>query len=244
MLVIAFDLRLSRVDAPLSLHGESPKLQCLAKRAAGRLGLVVLVAASEQNGRAAEEEKGWQGEGEPETNVFFGVDHADRTEQTTDVDHHVEVKVDAGDGDGRVHDDALALLRRGDVHLGLSVLFSDQRRNVGLETTSSDTHHNHTNDHARERTARVHNNLGRSRDDEEDVSDNGNEDRVLNRLQTTKILIGNVGTHERHGVGPERVEGGDTGGCALSHTERARLAVETSTSGRARWKVSLDEVDD
>lgn len=59
---------------------------------------VVSVSSDPKNDGAQEEENGREGVGEPESNVFLSVGHADLTHEGTNVNKEVEPHVDSGSG--------------------------------------------------------------------------------------------------------------------------------------------------
>lgn len=69
---------------------------------------------------------------------------------------------------------------------------------------------------------------------------NGDEDGV----ETTQVLIGDDGTENGRGVTPEGVEGRDTEGSTLTHTQSSGLTLEAGvpTSGLTWGEWALDVV--
>ena len=125
------NLRRNRIDRPATLHGQTPDLEGLAVDGAGRRREHVDVLAEEQDHRGGAEHDGWAEEGQPESDVLLGVHHGDLAAQRADVDHEVEVMVDAGDGRSGVDNDTFALFGEFDERPGLLVLFCDESRAVG-----------------------------------------------------------------------------------------------------------------
>jgi hypothetical protein len=97
---------------------------------------VILVAAEEQDSRAAEVHHGGQEVGQPETDVFLRIHHADLAQDRANVDHHVEVQVDAGDGGRGINNHAVAVLEGLDVGDFFAVLLGDQGRDIGPDSVS------------------------------------------------------------------------------------------------------------
>lgn len=63
---------------------------------------VVSFSSDPKNDGTQEKEDGREGVGEPESNVFFGVGHANLTDESTDVDEEVEPHVDPKGWQGHV----------------------------------------------------------------------------------------------------------------------------------------------
>ncbi len=102
--------------------------------------MAIALASPPHDPWADEEDDGWKGEGQPEADVLLGVDHAQLTDQSTDVDEEIEVVVNARLSDRWVDDDTLTRWQGLDLQSLDWDLFHDERRNVWLEATGSDTH--------------------------------------------------------------------------------------------------------
>lgn len=100
--------RLHRINGPLALLGVSPQLPSLDQDGTSRRAQVVLVAAEPEDERAAGEEDGGQQPRQPETHILLNVNHADLASEGANIDEHVKVQEDAGEGDVGIRDDALA----------------------------------------------------------------------------------------------------------------------------------------
>ena len=114
---------------------------------------------------------------------------------------------------------------------------------IGLETTSADTDEQNTENHTGDGAALVGDDGGNSGHDEDGVADDVDTQGVVDGHVTSQVLIGDVGTEERHEVLPELVEGGDTESSALAHAQNTGL-VGVSTSGGAFRKSVVNEVGD
>lgn len=125
------DIHSGRVERPPALHGQFPQTDGLGVDRAGRLDEVILVAAEEQHNRAAQVHDGGQEVRQPETDVFLRIHHADLAQDRANVDHHVEVQVDARDGGRGIDNHAVAVLESLDVGDFFAVLLGDQGRNIG-----------------------------------------------------------------------------------------------------------------
>lgn len=106
--------------------------------------MIVLLECEQDDWRECED-NGWKEEGQVETNVMLGVNHGQRSTERSHVDQKVEVDVDTGRGCGGVDNLLLSLLVGSDIWLVITVLFCDQRRDVGLESTCSKTHNDKSN---------------------------------------------------------------------------------------------------
>lgn len=215
------------VDRPFALGGKAKELEGADEDRAGRGAPVVLVAADPKNDRATTEHDGGQEPCAPESNILLNVNHGDLTGEGTDVDEHVEVKEDTRDGNVGVRDDTLAsLLIDDNTGLGLLVLLGNQRRDVGLESAGSKPKNDDTQDE-RSDSISASEHVGDSRDNKQNVTDDGEGDGDEDGVKATEVLIGDNGTDDGSGVGPERVEGTNTERGTLSHTETSRLPLRT-----------------
>jgi hypothetical protein len=132
----------------------------------------------------------------------------------------VEDHVDPLDSDGGVNDDTLAsLVIMANDHLPALVLVGNQRRNVGLDTTGSETDDNDSNDEAGQTRTMVKSSRDRStsKDQETDHVDEAEDD---NGVVLSEVLVGNNGTKNGSKVAPELEEGRETSGSLVAHTER------------------------
>jgi hypothetical protein len=128
--------------------------------------------------------------------------------------------VDALNGDRGVNDDTLAsLVIVANNHLSPLVLVGNQGRDVGLDTTSSETDNDDSDDEASETRIVVESRRdGRAgKDEETDDVDTAEDD---NGVVLSEILVGNDGTENGSNVAPELEEGGETSGSLVTHTER------------------------
>ena len=86
------------------------------------------------------------------------------------------------------------------------VLFCDERRDVGFKTTSAETHDYETDAEDTNGGVRMYDYGGNGGHDEDDVTDQGESNGVLDCEVATEILICKVGTKERSEVRPETVD--------------------------------------
>jgi hypothetical protein len=84
--------------------------------------------------------------------------------------------VDPGRGQCGVDNDAFARFLRPDEELRATVLLSDKRRDVRLETSSAKTHDDDSDDEARECTIGVINNTRYRRDDKKNMAKESDTD--------------------------------------------------------------------
>ena len=132
------------VDGPSALASAEEELDGLGYNRSLWWCLAVTSASPPHDGWADEEDEGWQGEGQPETDILLSVDHAELPDQSTDVDEEVEIVVNTGLSDRWVNDNTLAGLESLDDQSLNWNLLDNEWRNVGLETTGSETHDNDT----------------------------------------------------------------------------------------------------
>lgn len=82
-----------------------------------------------------------------------------------------------------------------------------------------------------------------SADNKQDVPDQTDNVGKLDGLVPSKVLIGQVGSEQGGQVDPKGVEGGQTEGGLLAHTESTGLAIVATGSGSGTWgEGSLDKV--
>jgi hypothetical protein len=104
-------------------------------------------------------------------------------------------------------------------HLSPLVLIGNQRRNVRLDTTSSKTDNNDSNDETSQ-TGIVVKSRWNSRAGENEETDDVNQAEDDNGVVLSEILVGNDGTEDGRNVAPELEEGGETSSTLVAHTER------------------------
>jgi hypothetical protein len=104
-------------------------------------------------------------------------------------------------------------------HLSPLVLVGNQGRYVRLDTTSSETDNNDSDDEASETriVVKSRRNGRAGKDEETDDVDTAEDD---NGVVLSEILVGNDGTENGSNVAPELEEGGETSGSLVTHTER------------------------
>lgn len=141
------------------------------------------------------------------------VNHGQGTCEGTAVDQEVEVDVDAGRSGSRVDNLLGAIFPDADIGLLVLVLLSNEGRNIRLETTGTDTHDDETNGKDGDGGTGLGDNLGNGGEDEEDMSDDGDQVGPLNSGVTTQVLISNPRSTERGDVGPELVDCTVLAGC-------------------------------
>lgn len=247
------DIHSGRVERPPALHGQFPQTDGLGVDRAGRLDEVILVAAEEQHNRAAQVHDGGQEVRQPETDVFLRIHHADLAQDRANVDHHVEVQVDARDGGRGIDNHAVAVLESLDVGDFFAVLLGDQGRNIGpdqsvpisnggktpqkkrgeglLETTGTHTHDKQTDREAGNGTIGVRNNRRQSRDDQDDMAQKGRGNGEHDGPESTPVLVSHVGTGQGHHVRPERVDYHGSASILLVSSRPGKLT-QCQTSGR------------
>lgn len=208
---------------PAALAGEGEEFCGVAQdRACWRRGDVKLLAGN-QDERCSEEHESGQRVTQPESNVLLCVDHSNTANQRSSVDHHVEVEKNSAVGHLRVDDDALAGLQRGDLWASLLDLLGEQWRDVGFETTSSDSHDDQTDSEASDGGIWVVHDAWNGGNNEDGVSDQRSEDTVLDCGVSTEVGIGDVPTEKWHEIRPELVESRQTSGSLLTPAKTTGL---------------------
>lgn len=176
------------------------------------------LATEDEDKRSDEEHAQTQQVRRPEVGVTLHVRGCE-TGQGTNVDAPVEDHVDAGDGDRRVDDDTLtSLLVGANNHLATLVLIGNQRSDVGLDTTSSETNDNDSSDETTKTGATLKSNRDRGQGEDEkteDVNTTENDNGVV----LSEVLISDDSTEDRRDVAPELEEGRETSSSLVSHTE-------------------------
>ena len=139
-------LGLAVLSAPRGLRGidvtgdnhHTNSLEGISDNGTLRRAVDVRLAAGDEDGNTDVEHAETQEVSGPETLVLL---HEGRSHErkSTDVDAPVEDHVDALVGDGRVDDNTLARLLRLDGHDAALVLVGNEGRNIGLDTTCSET---------------------------------------------------------------------------------------------------------
>lgn len=230
---------LNGVCGDTASEGLEEELEGRAHDVAARGTENVVLLAEDEDRDTDDEHDGGDKVGKVETDVALSVDHTDLADQCTNVDEEVEPVVDTGNGDSRVDDDALALLRL-DAHALLGNLLGDEGRNVGLECSGSETHDDESENEDAERGVCLGQN-GRGRGgNQDDVADLSNEDGVEDGLVATEVGVGNPCSEQRADVDPERVERGQTECDLLPEAEGTRLGVvagrvDSGTGWRLQW---------
>lgn len=162
--------------------------------ALGRAHNVDLAAEDEDHGTDEEHAEAEQESG-PETDIALHVGGRDQR-QGSQVDAEVEDHVDARDGDSRVDDDALARLLVGrDLHLAAFVLISDQRSDIGLDTTGTETN----DDNGRDETSQAGTSRQSARDrsaGEDEKTDDVDEAEDQDGVVLSEVLISDDGTED------------------------------------------------
>lgn len=155
--------------------------------------------------------------------------------------------VNSGDGDCRINNDSLAFLLGPDIEPRGGNLLGDKWRNVGFETTCTDSHDDKPNDKGAHGRVGMGNDMRGSRGCQNDVASNSNENRDVNGSETSKIGIGYIGTEEWHQVDPELIECCQSSRGSLAKAQSTGLGISCAgvqrfASRGARIRL-LDEVD-
>jgi hypothetical protein len=177
------------------------------------------LTSKHEDERADEEHAQAQKVGGPEIGVQLHIRSGDQG-KGTGVDAEVEDHVNPLDGDRGVDDDALASLLVGaNNHLSPLVLIGDEGSNIRLDTTSSKTDDNDSENESRHTGAVVQ--CGRKRcqcQDEKTNDVNTAEDH--DGVVLSEVLISDNGTKNRSDIAPELEERRETGSTLVSKTKR------------------------
>ena len=137
---------------------------------------------------------------------MLGVNHGERSSERTTVDEHVEVDVDSCCGNRRVDDFFLSALGHAHISLGVFVLLGNERRNVGLEAPGSNTHDDQTDGKDAKRRWWVDNDRRDGRDDENNVTDNGDDVGILNGQVAAPVLVSEIRSEKGSQIRPKLVD--------------------------------------
>ena len=128
------------------------------------------------------------------------VDHSDLTDQRTNVDEQIEVHIDSRRSHDGVDNDTFAGLGVADEELVTLVLFCHKGGDVRLETASTQTHDNDSDDKACQRVVRVLNNARNRGDDQEDMTDDSDSNRDADGLKATPSCVCDVCAKQRDDI--------------------------------------------
>lgn len=165
----------------------------------------VTLATEDNDNHGRNEHGSGQEVSRPETNVLFQFSGSDSRE-TTNVDtpvEHVENLLVGGTGR---NNDTLARLEGLDIRNLGTVLFSDKGRDVGLDTTSTQTDDDQSDDETRERSTRVNGRRNGSAGHDQKTS-NVDASEEQDSAVLSKVLISDNGTNDRGNVAPELEKG-------------------------------------
>lgn len=196
---------LACLHAALDLEAEPEETTGFDKdRATGRV-LDVTLATKHNDANARNEHTGRKQVGRPETNVLFHVGGSDGR-QGANVDTPVEHVEDLLVSSLRSDDNALATLEGLNVRTLGAVLFGDQGRDIGLDTTGTETDDDDTDNETREGCTAGDGSGDRSAGQDEQtnqVDDTKGENGVV----FAEILVSNDGSKNRRNIAPELEEG-------------------------------------
>lgn len=129
-------------------------------------GTVVTFTTPEHDHGTEQENKCWKEERKPEAYVLLSVDHANLSNQGSNIDEEVEVVVDSGLCNGWINDDALArwqCLHTNELHWNL---LNHQWRDVRLEPSCANTQDDDTEHEDRKRCISIDDDRWNGGDDE------------------------------------------------------------------------------
>lgn len=114
------------------------------------------------------------------------------------------------------------------------ILLGDEWRDVWLKTSYSDAEDDQADGKGSDSTVGVGDDGWDSGNDKNDVTNYGDAYGDLNSLETAPILVGHVGSQQRHNISPHGVEGCQASRCSLTKTQCAGLSMSARrASGRA-----------
>lgn len=181
---------------------------------------VVLLRHDENDDTDAEHQEAHQ-VCSPESLVFLH-EWCREQRQATNVDAGVKHHVDPLEGDGGVDNDTLASLGDGgESHLLASVLVGDERRNVGFNTTGTETNDDDSRNVATEGSAMLdsHGERGCPQDHQSNPVDRG---ECQNRVVLSEVLISYNGTQDWCDIAEELEEDVETSCTGMAETKTAR----------------------
>lgn len=188
-----------------------------------------VVLVSKNQGSDGDKEKGKRKQvSSPEINVSLQVGGGNGR-QRSDVDAHVEDHENGLDGHVGVDNDSLAGLEGSDVKLGVGVLLGNQRRNVRLDTSSTQTNDNHGSDQTSQTSSSVQG-RGQRGDEKNQVTGDVNQRKDKQSLVLAPPGIGNDGSENGSDVTPELEKVGQSGSCGLTQVKSTSMLAETSLS--------------
>jgi hypothetical protein len=181
----------------------------------------IFVLAEDKNGDGDEEETEWEKVSSPEVNLQLEPDGGDGGERTK-VDTPVEDVEDRLHGDGRIQDDTLTAWEGLDSHLGLGVLFSNEWRDVGFDSYSSQSKDNHADNESRKTSAVVQSEWERGNEDDEDTAEVDTSEKA-DSLVTTEPCISYNSSENWGDVAPELEEIGKCSSSRLAQSQGTRV---------------------
>lgn len=139
---------------------------------------------------------------------MFRVNHCKGASEGASVDEQVEVDVDTRCRGSGIHDLLLAVFPGAHIRFLVLVLFGDEGRDVGFETTSTNSHNNEADSKDTHGSIRLDDNLRDCREDQDNVPNDGDNTSLslanirsfgshsnalspLNGLVSAPVLIGN-----------------------------------------------------
>lgn len=163
--------------------------------------LDVVVLTQDKSGYSDGEEAERQKEGSPEIDIVLQLGGCDNGKRA-DVDHEVEEHENVLDGDVGVLNDSFAGLQNLNGGLGLGHLVGNQRRDVGLDTSGTDTNDDDGDNKAGQRG--VLGSDGGKRGDEQDENTNHHDHTEhANGKVLSEESVGDPGTEDRRHVTPK-----------------------------------------
>lgn len=125
------------------------------------------------------------------SNEHSRISHANLPNQSTNIDKQIEPVVDSGNGSGMVDNHALARLGGDDFQLVERHLFRNQGRDVGLETSRSDTHDDNSYSKSADGRIGVVEHRRDRGNDKYNVSDDGDYNSNPDSAEASEVSVGN-----------------------------------------------------
>lgn len=154
--------------------------------------------------------------------------------------------IDSGLCHHRIVDHPVSMLVHFDPHRRLGNLLSNKGRDIRLESSCPDAHDDQADEKDGQGATRVGTEEGwNGGAGQDDMPDNGDDERDSYGVEPTEIGIRDVGTEQRGAINPELVEGANAGGSTLPFAERSRLTIGEACSGCGPGRKGLlDEIGD
>lgn len=192
------------VEVALVCDTDPDDLECLGDDGTlWRLDYVFVLAEKQCSETNQEEEEG-QKVGCPETNILLEFGGCD-TGKGSNVNHEVKDHVNPLNSGRRIDNDSLSALHRLDVGSRVLVLFGNQGRNIGFDSSSSKTNNNHGSDKTTQSSSILNGN-GQGGQEQDHCADNIDDGEVKDGPVLSKVLIRYNGSNNGGHIAPKLKE--------------------------------------